>query len=252
MLKKNAEVVAIIPSRYGSMRLPGKPLVSIGSKCLIQRVYENAVKSDLFDRIIIATDHPTIEMMAQSMGAEVVMTSKKHRTGTDRCAEVANSLKGDELIVNVQGDEIIVNWDGLNNLIDLMKENIYEVGTLASPIVTKAELFSPHSVKVVFDRLGRALYFSRAAIPYVRDEKEENWLDKTAFYRHIGVYAYSFPVLQDLAGLGASSLESAENLEQLRWMEFGYDIGVIESGLWESVGIDTEEDLEQAKMYFVD
>nr|MBS0037337.1 3-deoxy-manno-octulosonate cytidylyltransferase [Saprospiraceae bacterium] len=252
MWKKNAEVVAIIPSRFGSTRLPGKPLINIGSKCLLQRVYENVMNSKLFDRVIIATDHTSIQVMAESIGAEVVLTSEHHKSGTDRCAEVARGLPGNDLLVNVQGDEIIMNWEGMKELIDLMGEGIYEVGTLASPIITNEELHSPHSVKVVFDRLGRAMYFSRSAIPFVRGEDPVNWVNNNAFYRHIGVYAYYNSILQDLASLEYGGLESAEHLEQLRWMEYGYEVGIIESGLWESVGIDTEEDLEQAGMYFKD
>lgn len=252
MWKKNAPVVAIIPARYSSIRLPGKPLVNIGSKCLLQRVYENVRNSNYFDRVIIATDHPSIHVLAESIGAEVYMTSAGHISGTDRCAEVARQLHGNELLVNVQGDEIITNWEGMDELINMMQEGFFEVGTLASPIVKREELFSPHAVKVAFDRLGKALYFSRSVIPFVRDVKQEDWINHAAFYRHIGVYAYSNSILQDISSLDRGCLEKSENLEQLRWMEYGYDVGIVESALWESVGIDTESDLISARELFQD
>ncbi|TVQ47018.1 MAG: 3-deoxy-manno-octulosonate cytidylyltransferase [Saprospirales bacterium] len=252
MWKKNYPVVAIIPARYESMRLPGKPLINIGTKCLLQRVYENVRNSNFFDRVIIATDHRSIHILAESLGAEVFMTSPDHVSGTDRCAEVARQLEGSELLVNVQGDEIITNWEGMEELINMMQEGFFEVGTLASPIVNREELFSPNAVKVVFDRLGKALYFSRSVIPFVRDIPQEDWINQAAFYRHIGVYAYSNSVLQDISSLDRGCLEKSENLEQLRWMEYGYDIGIVESALWESVGIDTESDLLTARSLFLD
>ena len=247
MWKKNRPVTAIIPTRHGSSRLRAKPLINIGERSLIQHVYENTVKSNLFDRVIIATDHEDIFDLAKSFGAEVVMTSLDHRSGTDRCAEVARGFEDDEIIVNVQGDEIVLNWDGMEQLFDLMFEGFFDVATLASPIVLDRELFSSHTVKVVFDKLGRALYFSRSAIPFARDMKESEWINSFSYYRHIGVYAYTNRVLQDLAGLSQGALEEAEKLEQLRWMEHGYDIGVVESALWDSIGVDTEEELKRAR-----
>jgi 3-deoxy-manno-octulosonate cytidylyltransferase (CMP-KDO synthetase) len=250
MWKKNRSVTAIIPARHGSSRLRAKPLLPIGSVSLIQRVYENTVKSNLFDEIIIATDHADIFDLAESFGADAVITSREHLSGTDRCAEVSRTMDPDAVIVNIQGDEIVTNWDGMDGLFDLMQEGVFDVGTLASPIVLDRELFSPNTVKVVFDKLGRALYFSRAPIPFARDTEESEWIRSFSYFRHIGVYAYTNRVLQDLAGLSAGGLEQAEKLEQLRWMEHGYDIGVVESGMWESIGVDTDEDLKRARAEF--
>jgi len=250
MRKKNRNTVALIPARYGSSRLNAKPLKKIGSKPLLQHVYESARDSNQFDRIIIATDHPLIADIGESIGAEVVLTDVNHQSGTDRCAEAARILDEFDLIVNIQGDEIIRNWTGIDELFSMMREGIFDVGTLACPILSSDELNSSDIVKVVFDKMGKALYFSRATIPFVRDLPDEQWVSNFLFFRHIGIYAYTNRVLQDISSLSPSGLELTERLEQLRWLEHGYDVGVVESPMWESIGIDTEEDLKRARMEF--
>lgn len=250
MWGKNAELIAIIPARYNSVRLPAKPLLTIGKKPLLQLVYESVHAINLFDRIIIATDHPAIVQLGTGIGAETMLTSTAHQSGTDRCAEAAFDLPDDAVIVNIQGDEIVKNWDGMSDLLRMMEEDYFDICTLASPIVQTEELHSPNSVKVVFDKLGKAMYFSRSPIPFVRDIPEEDWVGAAGFYRHIGVYSYRNKILQDLAGLEPSSLEKTEKLEQLRWLEHGYEVGVVESAMWESFGVDTGMDLNKVRQMF--
>lgn len=248
MRKKNRNTVALIPARYGSSRLNAKPLKKIGSKPLLQHVFESTRDSNKFDRIIIATDHPLIADIGESIGAEVALTDENHQSGTDRCAEVARMLDEFDLIVNIQGDEIILNWSGIDELFSVMREGIYDVGTIATPIFSFEDMRSPDIVKVVFDKMGKALYFSRAPIPFIREFPDVDLVDNMLFFRHIGVYAYTNRVLQDISALSPTRLELTERLEQLRWLEHGYDIGVVDSPLWDSIGIDTEEDLKRARV----
>ena len=197
--------VAIIPARYNSSRFPGKPLASLNGKPLIQHVYENSLQSSELDRIIVATDNESIFETAQSFGCEAVMTSPELPSGTDRIAEVTNNLDYD-IIVNVQGDEPLIRGEMIDNVVRLLDDKRASMGTLVKKITNKEEIFNPHVVKAVFNREGFALYFSRASIPYYRNEfsGSDNRglnIDNLTFYKHIGLYSYRKEALLDLTGL---------------------------------------------------
>ncbi len=240
----------IIPARYASTRFPGKPLIDIRGKAMIQRVYEQASLCKLADSVIVATDDERIFEHVKPFG-KVMMTSSTHSTGTERCAELAQQLDAD-LIINVQGDEPFLHPEQVDTLIRFMIEHKeFSIGTLAKSIAHLEELNSPHTVKVVFNGLHEAIYFSRHAIPFLRDKKTDNPLKQHTFYKHIGMYAYHRKTLLGIAGLSPTPLEQAESLEQLRWLENGIGIGITET-THESVSIDTPEDLEMALELFND
>lgn len=231
--------IVIIPARYGSTRFPGKPLVDIQGKPMIQRVYEQVQKAELPDRIIVATDDQRIFDCVKSFGGEVEMTKTDHPSGTDRIAEVAQRINlGGELIVNVQGDEPFIEPDQIDQLINFMKikKDIF-IGTLIKKINNMSLLQNPDVVKVVQDQKQRALYFSRAPIPHNRDG-----ISSKHYFKHIGMYAYRRAALLEITQLPEGRLEQLERLEQLRWLEHGWTIGVQETE-WESRGIDRPRDL---------
>jgi 3-deoxy-manno-octulosonate cytidylyltransferase (CMP-KDO synthetase) len=233
-------IVGIIPARYGSSRFPGKPLAIIGGKPMIQHVYEQVSRTEIMDRVIVATDDERIADAVKSFQGEVVMTSSLHVSGTDRCLEAYEKLGEDfDLIVNIQGDEPFVSQSILQDLIRLFDDEKVSIGTLSKKINTE-EALSENKVKVVFDKYGKALYFSRSRIPYG---------DMAVFYKHLGIYAYKPNVLKRICQLDPSTLEQSERLEQLRWLENGVDIhvGVTEH---ESIAVDTPEDLIAAETYF--
>lgn len=242
--------LVIIPSRFDSSRLPGKPLLEIDGKTLIQRVYDQ-VRLSRADDIIVATDDKRIFEHVLEFGGNVVMTSEQLRNGTERIIEAADKVLEDDdeydMIINVQGDEPLIDPEDINSLIDLFDEEECDIGTLASRITNQDELHSADTVKVVLsdfeDEVADALYFSRAPIPYMRDEDPQNWLDHHIYYKHIGLYAFAPEVLESIKALGESSLEIAENLEQLRWLEnhFVISVKLTEN---ESIGVDTAQDLE--------
>ncbi len=238
-------VVAVIPARYASTRFPGKPLVDLWGKTMIRRVWERTCQAASVARVIVATDDERIYEEVSRFGGEVLMTRADHRSGTDRCAEVASLLPQAEVVLNIQGDEPMV----LPTQIDLLVQTLHEapscsMATLARRISAPDELFNPNAVKVVLSLTGQALYFSRHPIPYVRDTAPEEWLRATAFYKHLGLYAFRRSALLQVARLPVASLEAAEALEQLRWLAHGYTIavGITEE---ESVGVDTPEDLQR-------
>ncbi len=236
-------VVAVIPARYASSRFPGKPLADIWGKSMIRRVWEQASQASSVGRVVVATDDARIYEHAQGFGAEVFMTDVGHRSGTDRCAEVARQLPEADIVLNVQGDEPFVQPGQLDLLVRvLLDAPDMPIATLAKAISKAEELFSPHAVKVVFSHAGRALYFSRQPIPYVRDAPQEVWLQRAAFFKHLGLYAFRREALLGVAQLPVAPLEEAESLEQLRWLAHGYNIavGITEQ---ESLSIDTPEDL---------
>lgn len=234
-------VVIVIPARYGSTRFPGKPLADLWGKPVIQHVYERAREARLAGRVIVATDEERIGAAARGFGAEVAMTSADHPSGTDRVAEVARGLAA-ELIVNVQGDEPLIEPGAIDAAIGpLAADCSIEMGTLCCPIEAVEELANPNVVKVVVDREGFALYFSRLPIPFVRDRGAE-----ARRYRHIGLYVYRREFLLELAALPPTLLEQAERLEQLRALEYGHRIRVVEvESAWP--GVDTPEDLERVR-----
>jgi 3-deoxy-manno-octulosonate cytidylyltransferase (CMP-KDO synthetase) len=240
------KVLGIIPARYASTRFPGKPLVEIGGKTMINRVYTQCIKSDLSD-VVVATDDSRIFHHVKSFG-KVVMTSEQHPSGTDRCNEVAGKLTEKfDYIVNIQGDEPFIDPKQINLLISLL-DGQTQIATLIKKIESMEQLFNPNVVKGVKGTKGEALYFSRSPIPHVRGKEEKDWLAHQTFYKHIGMYAYRADVLPKIAALQQGVLEKAESLEQLRWLENGYSIQTAETNQ-ETFGIDVPDDLKKAEEY---
>ncbi len=240
-----SKIIAIIPARYNSTRLPGKVLEKIGNKTILERVYEKVRNAQYIDEIIIATDDQRIIETASSFGAQAEMTFSSHRSGTDRCAQVSREFWEDDIIINIQGDEPFINPEIINMLALKMKDdNWIEIATICTEIKDIEESVDPNVVKVVKDIYDKALYFSRATIPYYREEESAK-----KYFKHLGIYGYRNKILQSITGLKESALEKAEKLEQLRWMENGYKIHVFESD-YTGFGIDTIEDLEKARMLF--
>lgn len=237
------KIACIIPSRYASTRLPGKPLRMIAGETLVHRVYERAALAKLPDIVIVATDNEKIESEVKSFGGRVMMTSPDHPTGTDRLAEVAASLTDYDIVVNVQGDEPFVNPDVIDSLAKMLAErDDLDMTTAAAPL-KEDEYDDPSAVKVIVNQKGEALYFSRSLIPYPRNEFSVPPL------KHVGIYAYRRDFLLAYAGMKQTPLEKTESLEQLRALEMGYKIGVIRIDS-EDIGIDTEEDLKKANRLF--
>lgn len=239
--------IAIIPARYASTRFPGKPLADMEGKPMIQRVYEQ-VKQAVHD-VWVATDDLRIFETVLSFGGKAVMTSTDHRSGTDRIQEAYSKIGEDfDVVINVQGDEPFIQPEQIESLKECFDSKDVELATLVKPFKKEDGfdvLFNPNSPKVVINKENEAIYFSRSIVPYIRDVHHTEWLDKHAFYKHIGMYAYRVDVLKEITQLPQSSLEKAESLEQLRWIENGYRIRVGYTDV-ETIGIDTPEDLERA------
>ncbi|RLD67663.1 MAG: 3-deoxy-manno-octulosonate cytidylyltransferase [Bacteroidetes bacterium] len=240
------KILGVIPSRYASSRFPGKPLADIGNKTMVQMVYAQASKAKLLDAVYVATDHPLIEAHIKGFGGNVMMTSDNHRNGTERINELMNRL-GDkyDAVVNIQGDEPFIKPEQIDLVCEAIAKSDVDIATLAKKISTEDELFNADTVKVVFNKKNRALYFSRQTIPFLRAVNQDEWLRTFDYFKHIGIYAYKTEILNKLADLTPSGLENAESLEQLRWLEAGYSIYVRET-LMDSFGIDRFEDIEQA------
>lgn len=239
--------IAIIPARYASTRFPGKPLADMGGKPMIQRVYEQ-VKRAVHD-VWVATDDSRIFETVKAFGGKAVMTSTEHRSGTDRIQEAYSKIGEDfDVVINVQGDEPFIQPKQIESLKECFDSKDVELATLAKPFKKEDGfdvLFNPNSPKVVINKENEAIYFSRSIVPYIRDAHHTEWLDKHTFYKHIGMYAYRVDVLKEITQLPQSSLEKAESLEQLRWIENGYRIRVGYTDV-ETIGIDTPEDMERA------
>lgn len=241
--------IAIIPARYKSTRFLGKPLKMLGNKTIIQHVYENVVS--VFPNTWVATDDERIAEKVKEFGGRVVITNSEHLSGTDRCAEAADIISRDfdfDIVVNVQGDEPFVGKEQLNAIKSCFNDKTTDIATLAKKIEDKETLFNPNRPKVIFDSNMNAMLFSRATIPYIRECETDEWLMKYDFFSHIGLYAYRKLTLSKIVKLKPSSLEIAESLEQLRWLENGLRIKVAKTK-FETIGIDTPEDLEKAKIY---
>lgn len=242
--------IAIIPARYASTRFPGKPLAVLGGKTMIQRVYEQV--AGVLDDAVVATDDERIYEAVKAFGGKVVMTSTEHRSGTDRCQEAYTKVgEKYDVVVNVQGDEPFIQASQLEVLKRCFENPATQIATLVKPFKAEdglAALENPNSPKVVLDEASQALYFSRSVIPYLRNVPREEWLMKHTFYKHIGIYAFRAEVLREVTALPQSTLEKAESLEQLRWLENGYKIGVGVTDI-ETIGIDTPEDLEKAEAF---
>jgi 3-deoxy-manno-octulosonate cytidylyltransferase (CMP-KDO synthetase) len=240
------KIIGIIPSRYASTRFPGKPLVMIGNKPMIQRVYEQAIKSSSLNDVWVATDDSRIELAVTEFGGKVILTSDKHKSGTDRCIEVIEKLEAQNLsfdvVVNIQGDEPFIDPAAIDTLAGGFQNPQIQISTLAKKITNLSELFNSNINKLITDKHHNAIYFSRHPIPFVTNHEKDSWLQHFDFYKHIGIYAYRTEILKDITSLEISTLEKAESLEQLRWIENGYKIHV-EFTDYESIAVDTPEDL---------
>lgn len=243
--------IGIIPARFQSTRFPGKPLANLGGKPIIQWVYENAKKA--LDHVFVATDDERIYQAVEAFGGKAVFTSPNHQSGTDRCAEaalkVAESLKFD-VVINIQGDEPFIRPKQIDGLKACFDSPLAEIATLIKPITNAAEITNTNRPKVVINKNQEAMYFSRSSIPFVRDSKPEEWINRNTFFSHIGMYAYRFDILLELTKLPIGILEKAESLEQLRWLENGYRIKTAQTS-FENIGIDTPEDLEEARKFLM-
>lgn len=242
--------IGVIPARYASTRFPGKPLAMLGDKSVIQRVYEQV--SSVLDSAYVATDDERILQAVEAFGGKAVMTSPDHKSGTDRIEEAVQKIGGSfDVVINIQGDEPFIQRSQLEEIIRCFDDAETQIATLGKPF-DKAQGFAavenPNSPKIVVDNRGYALYFSRSVIPFIRGKETAEWMDHYPFLKHLGIYAYRTEVLHEITRLPQSSLELAESLEQLRWLQNGYRIKVGLTDV-ETVGIDTPEDLERAEAF---
>ena len=243
------QFAGIIPARYSSSRFPGKPLVIIGNKPMIQRVYELA--RGTLDLVYVATDDARIFDAVTKFGGKAIMTSPDHLSGTDRCAEAVSIINKEsgtlvDIVINIQGDEPFIKSEQISLLMKCFDDETVEIATLIRKAVPGEDIFNPNQPKVILNSAGDAIYFSRAAIPFIRDAEKSEWSGKHDFYKHIGLYAYRTETLKKITLLKRSPLEISESLEQNRWIENGYFIRTAVT-TWESIGIDTPDDLEKAK-----
>jgi len=250
-MKNKADYIfaGIIPARYASSRFPGKPLTMIGNKSMIQRVYEQARKS--IPAVYVATDDKRIFDAVTGFGGKAVMTSANHKSGTDRCAEAIGIIMKEtgirtDVVVNIQGDEPFIKPEQINLLKTCFDDPQVKIATLVRKTSPGEDIFNPNQPKVILDSSGNAIYFSRAAIPFIRDLKPEEWTKEHFFYKHIGLYAFKTDTLVQITALPGSPLEISESLEQNRWIENGYRIRCVVTE-WESISVDTPEDLERIK-----
>ncbi len=240
-------VLGIIPARYASTRFPGKPLARIHGKSMIRRVYEQCLLAEKPDKIIVATDDERIFNHVRDFGGEVVMTGQEHPNGTSRCTEALSIIEKEtgktiDFVINIQGDEPYINPAQIDKVASLLEKAPVHIATLGRKIGEKEDLFDPNVVKLVTNRDHKALYFSRQPVPYVRDAENDQWPLKADFYKHIGIYGYKRDVLQEIVRLSPGKLEIAERLEQLRWMENGYDV-YVDFTDFDSISVDTPDDL---------
>lgn len=237
--------IGLIPARYASTRFPGKPLALLAGKPVIQHVYEQAAK--VLDAVYVATDDERIYNKVTEFGGKAVMTSTKHHSGTDRIEEALEKVGGDfDVVVNIQGDEPFIAQSQIETLCHCFEDEDTQIATLGKPFECFEAVENPNSPKIVVDNRGYAMYFSRSIIPFVRGVERQEWLKKYPFLKHLGIYAYRTEVLKAITRLPQSSLELAESLEQLRWLENGYRIKVGITNV-ETMGIDTPEDLQRAE-----
>lgn len=239
--------IGIIPARYASTRFPGKPLAMLGGKPVIQHVYEKVAVT--LEAAYVATDDERIYDTVIAFGGKAVMTRKDHKSGTDRIEEAIEKIGGDwDVIVNVQGDEPFVAESQLKTICQCFEDESTQIATLGKAFTSMDAVKNPNSPKIVVDNNGFAMYFSRSVIPFVRGKEEAEWLSHYPFLKHLGIYAYRKEVLRQVTQLPQSSLEIAESLEQLRWLQNGYKIKVGTTDV-ETVGIDTPEDLQRAEEF---
>lgn len=237
-----SKITAIIPARYASTRLPNKILSDIGGKSMIRRVYENMVALNVFDQVILAVDNPMVLEHVESWGGKAVLTREDHISGTDRIAEVAKDIEAD-YVINIQGDEPMIGTDHILPVLRLIEQADFEIGTAYCTVKDEVEFRNPNAVKVVVGQQNQCLYFSRASIPFNRDNPQD-WQEGK---RHLGIYLFKKSVLLDVVALPVGKLENIEKLEQLRWLENGYSIkGVAIPG--NAISVDTQEDLERVRL----
>ena len=239
--------IGIIPARYASTRFPGKPLAMLGGRTVIQRVYEQAAA--VLEEAYVATDDERIFKAVEEFGGRVVMTRQDHKSGTDRIEEAAEKIGTQaDVIINIQGDEPFIQKSQIETLKSLFENSETQIGTLGKKFESIEAATNPNSPKIVTDKNGFALYFSRSVIPYIRGKEQTEWLQHFPFLKHLGLYAYRRDVLRQITQLPQSPLEMAESLEQLRWLENGYRIRVGLTDM-ETVGIDTPDDLRRAEEF---
>ena len=239
--------IGLIPARYASTRFPGKPLALLNGKPVIQHVYEQAAK--VLDAVYVTTDDERIYNKVLAFGGKAVMTSTEHHSGTDRIEEALEKVGGDfDVVVNIQGDEPFIAQSQIETLCQCFVDKATQIATLGKPFECIEAAENPNSPKIVVDNRGYALYFSRSIIPFVRGTERQDWLSKYPFLKHLGIYAYLTIVLKEITKLPQSSLELAESLEQLRWLQNGYRIKVGLTDV-ETVGIDTPDDLQRAEEF---
>jgi 3-deoxy-manno-octulosonate cytidylyltransferase (CMP-KDO synthetase) len=239
------KIISVIPARFESTRFPGKPLVAIKGKSMIQRVYEQVILSKYIDETYVATDDQRIYDHVKSFHGNVIMTSSSHESGTDRIQECIKKINSNaDFIINIQGDEPFIKPAQIDDLCKKIT-NETEIITMYHKIDNISDVLDPNKVKVIFNKANQAIYFSRAPIPFQKSIATENWKIKNNYYGHIGIYGYSKKTLENITKLPASNLETLESLEQLRWLENKHSIQVVESK-YSSVGIDTPEDLNKA------
>lgn len=237
------KIIAVIPARYASTRFPGKLMEDLGGKTIITRTYQAAVQTELFDDVFVVTDSDIIFKEIIANGGKAIMSKKEHESGSDRIAE-AIELMDVDVVVNVQGDEPFINKEPLANLLEVFKSDVaheVDLASLMMQITDREDIESPNNVKVIVDQKNFALYFSRSVIPYVRDKEVE-----ATYYKHIGIYAFRKHALLDFYKLPMQMLEKSEKLEQLRYLEYGKKIKMVQTS-HAGIGIDTPEDLEKAK-----
>ncbi|WMJ72939.1 3-deoxy-manno-octulosonate cytidylyltransferase [Cytophagaceae bacterium ABcell3] len=240
------KILGVIPARYASTRFPAKALIPINGVTMIRRVYEQAVQAKLVKDIVVATDHEEIYNHVKDFGGKVVMTDTNHVSGTDRCREALELQQNEyDFVINIQGDEPFIQPAQIDLLAESLNQDT-EIATLVKKIDNEQTLFNPNTPKVVFNEQMEAIYFSRQTIPFLRGVPVDDWLQKHAFYKHIGIYAYRKDILKAITKLKPSKLEMVESLEQLRWLEHGYKIQVKETP-YETIGIDTPDDLLKVK-----
>ena len=242
--------MAIIPARYASTRFPGKPLAVLGGKTVIQRVYEQV--SSVLSEVYVATDDQRIYDCVEGFGGKAVMTREDHKSGTDRIEEAVEKIGTDaDVIINVQGDEPFIQPSQVETLMHLFDAPETRIGTLGKLFESMEAVENPNSPKIITDNRGFALYFSRSVIPYIRGIERNDWFGQYPFLKHLGIYAYRREVLAEVTCLPQSSLEKAESLEQLRWLQNGYRIRVGLTDV-ETIGIDTPEDLQRAEQFLLE
>ena len=244
------KVIGIIPARYDSTRFPGKPLVDIAGISMIQRVYNQVKHAASLSEVVVATDDQRIFDHVKSFAGNVVMTKKDHQSGTDRCAEVINNISGFDIAVNIQGDEPFIDPQQIDLLVSCFQNPEVQIATLVRPITEIEDLENINKPKVVLNLNQEALYFSRQPIPFLRGKNIQDWLKNETYYNHIGIYGFKVDTLKKIASLPISKLETAESLEQLRWLDNGYKIKTAISNHINDA-IDTPEDLKAIlKKYF--